>query len=80
MSKRALGRGIDALLSADAEAPASVTNVSITAVKVGSHQPRKNFPAGTLEELARSIESKGVLQPILVEPAGHETYTVVAGE
>jgi ParB family chromosome partitioning protein len=80
MSKRALGRGIDALLSADAEAPASVTTVPITAVKVGGHQPRKNFPAETLEELARSIESKGVLQPILVEPAGHETYTVVAGE
>ncbi len=80
MSKRALGRGIDALLSAEAEGPASVTMVPVRAIKIGGHQPRKNFPADTLEELARSIQNKGVLQPILVQPAGSDEYTVVAGE
>jgi ParB family chromosome partitioning protein len=80
MSKRALGRGIDALLSAEAEGPASVTTVPIRAIKISGHQPRKNFPADALEELARSIQSKGVLQPILVQPAGSDEYTVVAGE
>lgn len=80
MSKRALGRGIDALLSAEAEGPASATTVPIRAIKISGHQPRKNFPADALEELARSIQSKGVLQPILVQPAGSDEYTVVAGE
>jgi len=80
MSKRALGRGIDALLSAEAEGPASATTVPIRAIRISGHQPRKNFPADALEELARSIQSKGVLQPILVQPAGSDEYTVVAGE
>lgn len=80
MSKRALGRGIDALLSAEAEGPASVTTIPITAIKVSGEQPRKNFAGEALEELARSIESKGVLQPILVEPAGGDEYIIVAGE
>jgi len=80
MSKRALGRGIDALLSTEAEGSSSVTSVPIAAIKIGGHQPRKNFPADALEELARSIQSKGVLQPILVQAAGTDKYTVVAGE
>jgi ParB family chromosome partitioning protein len=80
MSKRALGRGIDALLSAEAEGPSSVTTVPVRAIKISGHQPRKNFPADALEELARSIQSKGVLQPILVQPVGDDEYTVVAGE
>jgi ParB family chromosome partitioning protein len=52
----------------------------VSAIKVSGQQPRKNFSAEALQELARSIQSKGVLQPILVEPAGIEEYTVVAGE
>ena len=80
MSKRALGRGIDALLSTEADELTSVTTVPVRAIKISGHQPRKNFPADTLEELARSIQSKGVLQPILVQPAGSDEYTVVAGE
>jgi ParB family chromosome partitioning protein len=80
MSKRALGRGIDALLSTEAEGSSSVTSVPIAAIKISGNQPRKNFPADALEELARSIQSKGVLQPILVQSAGTDGYTVVAGE
>jgi ParB family chromosome partitioning protein len=80
MSKQALGRGIDALLSAEEEGSSAVTTVPITAVKIGGQQPRKTFSKDRLEELARSIQSKGILQPILVEPAGMDEYTVVAGE
>jgi ParB family chromosome partitioning protein len=80
MSKRALGRGIDALLSAESEGQSSATTVPIRAIKISGHQPRKNFSPDALEELARSIQSKGVLQPILVQPSGSEAYTVVAGE
>ena len=80
MSKRALGRGIDALLSAEAQGPASINTVPIRAIKISGQQPRRNFPAEAMEELARSIQNKGVLQPILVQPAGGDEYTVVAGE
>jgi ParB family chromosome partitioning protein len=80
MSKRALGRGIDALLSAEAEGPSSATTIPISAIKISGHQPRKNFPAESLEELSRSIRNRGVLQPILVQSADNDEYTVVAGE
>jgi ParB family chromosome partitioning protein len=87
MSKRALGRGIDALLSG-IEGKASAALVSGTAVamvpmsalQAGAHQPRKNFAEEALKELARSIEQKGVLQPILVEQLEPGSYRIVAGE
>ncbi len=87
MSKRALGRGIDALLagsegkaSAAAAAGAAVSIVPLSALQPGSHQPRKNFPDESLKELARSIEQKGVLQPILVEQVEPGSFRIVAGE
>jgi ParB family chromosome partitioning protein len=82
MSKRALGRGIDALLSGEPEAGgiSSVTNIPIASLKISGEQPRRNFSEQTLQELARSIESKGVLQPILAEAAGPDEYVIVAGE
>jgi ParB family chromosome partitioning protein len=80
MSKRALGRGIDALLSAEAGDGASVTSVPVSAIKVSGHQPRKSFSEEALKELAQSIRNKGVLQPILVEPSGGDEYIIVAGE
>ncbi len=87
MSKRVLGRGIDALLSgsegkasAAAASGASVTMVPMSALQAGSHQPRKNFSEEGLKELARSIEQKGVLQPILVEQLEPGSYRIVAGE
>jgi len=87
MSKRVLGRGIDALLagtegkaSAAAATGAAVTMVPMSALQAGSHQPRKNFSEETLRELARSIEQKGVLQPLLVEQLEPGSFRIVAGE
>jgi ParB family chromosome partitioning protein len=82
MSKRALGRGIDALLSGEPEAGgiSSVTSIPVASLKISGEQPRRNFSEQTLQELARSIESKGVLQPILAEAAGPDEYVIVAGE
>jgi ParB family chromosome partitioning protein len=84
MSKRALGRGIDALLAGsegrEAAAGSSVTLAPVSALQSGAHQPRKHFPEETLKELARSIQEKGVLQPILVEEADGGGYRIVAGE
>lgn len=87
MSKRVLGRGIDALLagtegkaSAAAATGAAVTMVPMSALQAGSHQPRKNFSEEALRELARSIEQKGVLQPLLVEQLEPGSFRIVAGE
>jgi ParB family chromosome partitioning protein len=87
MSKRALGRGIDALLagsegkaSAAAAAGEAVSMVPMSALQPGPHQPRKNFSEEAMRELARSIEQKGVLQPILVEQLEPGSYRIVAGE
>jgi len=82
MAKRSLGRGIDALLSGEEEAvqAAGVTTVPTASLSVGAHQPRKRFDEEALAELAHSIEQKGVLQPLLVEPAAAGRYLIVAGE
>ena len=87
MSKRALGRGIDALLggsdgqaAAAAATGAAVSVVPMTALQPGPHQPRRNFAESALQELARSIEQKGVLQPILVEQLEPGSFRIVAGE
>ncbi|WP_135229983.1 ParB/RepB/Spo0J family partition protein [Deinococcus fonticola] len=53
--------------------------VATTRLKPGQGQPRREFDPAKLEELARSIQEKGILQPLLVRPAG-EGYEIVAGE
>lgn len=95
MSRKALGKGLDALIPGageDAE-PASevgsrarrpgeagvVTNVQVKAIRPNPFQPRQDFDRETLEELADSIRQKGVLQPILVRST-EEGYELIAGE
>ncbi|GAB4223742.1 MAG: ParB/RepB/Spo0J family partition protein [Spirochaetales bacterium] len=86
MSKRALGKGIDALFQSvveeGTETPPSegYEVLEITRLVPNPHQPRKEFNPEALEELAASIRSRGVLQPILVEPREDGTYLIVAGE
>ena len=87
MSKRALGKGIDALLlgglderkSAESAGKLEVMLVAIDRLHPGEGQPRKAFNEESLAELADSIREQGVLQPILVE-SGDDGYTIVAGE
>ena len=83
-----LGRGLGALLSAQHRPanpnPLGVT-LPVTALKPGPSQPRKVIHTQPLEELAASVKSKGVLQPILVRPLpagshGAVTHEIVAGE
>src|SRR5580698_2525353 len=84
--RRGLGRGLSALLD-EVEAPAeghrvaAVTEIPVELVKANPDQPRRHFDEAELEELARSIREKGVLQPILVRPAVFAgEYQIVAGE
>lgn len=81
MSKKALGKGIGALLGEEEQGgPSLVAEVPLSALKPSPQQPRHGFNETSLRELADSIREKGVLQPILVEPAQDGTYTIVAGE
>lgn len=83
MSKRALGKGIGALMGEQAgqTGPAAgATEVPLSALRPNPGQPRKDFADARLQELADSIRQRGVLQPVLVEEDGSGRYTIVAGE
>ncbi len=82
MSKKALGRGIEALLKTAGEDRnvSAVNEVSPDSLSVNPYQPRQDFNEDNLNELADSIKQKGILQPVLVEPAGEGKYIIIAGE
>ncbi|WP_319582739.1 ParB/RepB/Spo0J family partition protein [uncultured Pseudodesulfovibrio sp.] len=83
---RGLGRGLDALLGGvreDEKATsdaAEVLRIPVGAISPNPHQPRREFSEDALNDLAASIETRGVLQPILVRPLGDGKYELVAGE
>ncbi|AHF08345.1 ParB/RepB/Spo0J family partition protein [Desulfitobacterium metallireducens] len=80
MSKKALGRGLSALISEDPIlTDTGVRQISMDKISPNPDQPRKDFDSESLIELADSIRIHGLLQPILVKPAG-DNYLIVAGE
>lgn len=80
---KGLGRGLDALLGG-AEEPVSgaetLSMIAIDALQPGRYQPRAHMAPEPLAELAESIKSQGVMQPILARPIGAGRYEIVAGE
>ena len=83
MAKRALGKGIGALIGETDDArrqAASTAEVPISSLAPNPSQPRHTFSAASLAELADSIRKRGVLQPVLVEASGEGRYFIVAGE
>jgi len=79
-----LGRGLDALLNsteagADPKTRSTATEVPIGDIQPNPYQPRKHFDADELDELAASIRSHGLIQPLLVMPDG-PTWRLIAGE
>ncbi len=57
-----------------------VAEISIEKIKPNPNQPRKNFDSEALNELAASIKVHGIVQPIVVNDNGDETYMIIAGE
>ena len=81
MSRKALGKGIDALLGDESRTdPSTLAEVRLSLLKPNPHQPRQEFDDASLQELADSIKEKGVLQPILAEADQAGAYFIVAGE
>ena len=54
--------------------------VNVDLLKPNPHQPRKDFDDDALAELAASIKAHGIVQPILIEPAGEKNFYIIAGE
>lgn len=79
---KGLGRGLDALLGVDKPAVGGETlaSLAIDALQPGRFQPRARIGQEALAELAESIKSQGVMQPILARPIGAGRYEIVAGE
>jgi ParB family chromosome partitioning protein len=85
---KGLGRGLDALLGGDAhDTPAtpagSPSTLPVTRIQAGKYQPRTRMDDGSLSELAASIKSQGIMQPVLVRPVAGEGsigYEIIAGE
>ena len=81
-----LGRGLDALFRNNDAAPGqpqrqnALSNIPLASLVPNPQQPRKHFSPDSLEELAASIRSQGIVQPLLVRPAGNARYEIVAGE
>lgn len=95
MSKRGLGKGLDALLSTSSLArekqqsalhsqelssDGNLTDLNINSLKPGVYQPRKEMEPEALEELAASIESQGIIQPIVVRQVQGDKFEIIAGE
>ena len=77
-----LGRGLSSLLSSGTNNSSDKTFqlINISSIFANSQQPRKNFRKDELQDLADSIKSKGILQPIVVRKKNEDSYEIIVGE
>jgi ParB family chromosome partitioning protein len=82
MSKaKGLGRGLDALLGGEENAPRdAMTSLPVGSIRPGRYQPRTRMDQTALTELAASIRAQGLMQPLLVRPVEAGRYELIAGE
>ena len=87
VTKRGLGRGLDALLGqasvntddSDSSQDQQLRDLPVDLIQRGKYQPRRDMDPQALEELANSIKVQGVMQPIVVRPIGGDRYEITAG-
>lgn len=84
MQKKALGKGLEALLPAQGHVSGgsdqNLQEIPLTQILVSPFQPRKDFLESDLSQLAQSVKANGILQPILVRKTGDGVYELIAGE
>ena len=82
MTRKALGRGLNALLQTVESTTSGLEQVRLDRIDPNPLQPRRDFPEDSLTELADSIRASGVVQPILVRPSApaEGRYQLVVGE
>lgn len=80
--RRALGKGLGSLLPIGNKAESSRTFMEcpVKDILPNQNQPRKLFDKTAIDELAASIEEKGIIQPLIVRPLGGGKYELIAGE
>ena len=79
---KGLGRGLDALLAKDEDAGGGdvLKTVRLEELQPGKYQPRTRMDQASLEQLARSLKTQGVMQPILARTLSKGRYEIIAGE
>ena len=87
---KGLGRGLEALLGGVGEDiqpdPGAPSILQVSQMQAGKYQPRTRMDEGALQELAASIKTQGIMQPVLVRPVGKDNitgevrYEIIAGE
>jgi ParB family chromosome partitioning protein len=81
---KGLGRGLDALLGGNTRAREreedTLAQLPVATLRPGKYQPRTRMDETSLNELADSIRSRGVIQPIVVRPVSDSQYEILAGE
>jgi ParB family chromosome partitioning protein len=77
---KGLGRGLDALLGGEEASKEALATLPVTSIRPGKYQPRTRMDKEALAELAASIKSQGLMQPLLVRPVEQERYELIAGE
>jgi ParB family chromosome partitioning protein len=78
--QKGLGRGLDALLGGDEAPKDSLMTLPVSRIRPGKYQPRTKMDQEALAELAASIKSQGLMQPVLVRPVERDRYELIAGE
>ena len=77
--RRGLGKGLGAILPESATGP-DMRELPVKSIDRNPDQPRTNFSPEALEALSESIKASGVVQPLIVRPAGRGKFEIIAGE
>jgi ParB family chromosome partitioning protein len=77
---RGLGRGLDALLGTGEAPRDTLATLPVGRIRPGRYQPRTRMGQEALAELAASIKTQGLMQPVLVRPVDRDRYELIAGE
>ena len=81
LENKKLGRGLGSLLSKTViKKDQNFKLVNLSEIKANPNQPRKNFKKNELQDLANSIKSQGILQPIVLSPLKNGFHEIIAGE
>jgi|YNPMSStandDraft_1061717.scaffolds.fasta_scaffold01342_12 ParB family chromosome partitioning protein len=83
MTKKALGRGIDAIISrvnSEIQKEEIIKKIPLDLIIPNRHQPRQNFDEESIKELAQSIKENGLINPITVTKIEANKYEIIAGE
>lgn len=82
--KKALGRGLDALISTDGlvrtQGSSSICEIPTDRIHANPDQPRREFDPESLAELAESVKELGIIQPITLRKVNEDDYQIIAGE